>query len=255
MVLAPIKSKTAQAVAHALVTHLICPYTTPRVLLSDNGTEFCNTVIAEICANFEITQTFTTPYHPASNGLVERANRKILEVLRPIVNNLHDSWEDWLPHVAACINSSVNASTGKTPHYILYGVEKRLPYDLLSCSHKPVYDVTSYADQQMKVFSDIHANVRKCLQASRAEMMSKQLKRATPVQFKVGDTVMVQQPERTSKLSHKFTGPYRIERRHGNKFEVSDLATRHLQIVHSDRLKLTHTTDEPTHNYNLRSRS
>ncbi len=76
-----------------------------------------------------------------------------------------------------------------------------------------MYDVTNYADQQI---SDIHANVRKCLQASRAEMMNKQLKRSTPVHFKVGDTV---------KLSQKFTGPYRIERRHGNKFEVSDLAT------------------------------
>ncbi len=75
VVLAPIKSKTAQAVAHALVTHLIRPYTTSRVLLSDNGTEFSTTVIAEICANFEIAQTFTTPYHPASNGLVERANK------------------------------------------------------------------------------------------------------------------------------------------------------------------------------------
>ncbi len=132
MVLAPIKSKTAQAVAHALVAHLICPYTTPRVLLSDNVTEFCNTVIAEICANFETTQTYTTPYHPASNGLVERANRKILEVLRPIVNNLQDSWEDWLTHVAACINSSVNASTGKTPHYILYGADKRA-YRMICC--------------------------------------------------------------------------------------------------------------------------
>ncbi len=118
-----------------------------------------------------------------------------------------------------------------------------------------MYDVTSYADQQMKVFSDIHANVRKCLQASRAEMMSKQLKRSTPVLFMVGDTVLVQQPERISKLSQKFAGPYRIERRHGNKSEVSDLANQHLQIVHSDCLKLTHTTDESTHNYNLRPRS
>ncbi len=110
-------------VAHALVTHLICPFSTPRVILSDKGAEFRNAVVSENCSQFRIKQTFTTTYHPASNGLVERANRKILEVLRPIVNELSDNWEDWLPHVAASLNSSVNDSTGKSPHYILYGVE------------------------------------------------------------------------------------------------------------------------------------
>ncbi len=44
-VLAPLPNKLATAVAHAIVSHLICPYTTPRVLLSDNGTEFKNQVL------------------------------------------------------------------------------------------------------------------------------------------------------------------------------------------------------------------
>ncbi len=42
VVLAPLRNKSAVTVAHAFVPHLICPYTTPRVLLSDNGTEFKN---------------------------------------------------------------------------------------------------------------------------------------------------------------------------------------------------------------------
>ncbi len=108
LVLAPLKDKTVTRVAHALVTHLFCPFSTPRVILSDNGADFRNAVVGEICSQFGVTQTFTAACHPASNGLVERANRKILEVLRPIVNDLLDNWEDWLPHVAASINSSVN---------------------------------------------------------------------------------------------------------------------------------------------------
>ncbi len=95
--------------------------------MSDNGAEFRNAVVAEICSQFGISQTFTAAYHPASNGVVERANRKILEVLRLIVSDLLDNWEDWLPQIAASINSSVNDSTGKSPPYILFGVEKRLP--------------------------------------------------------------------------------------------------------------------------------
>ncbi len=46
VVLTPLPNKSATTVAHALVSHLFCPYTTPRVLLSDNGTEFKNQVLA-----------------------------------------------------------------------------------------------------------------------------------------------------------------------------------------------------------------
>ncbi len=86
-------------------------------MLSDNGAELRNCVVAQFCSKFGIIQTFTAAYHSASNGLVERANRKILGVLRPIVNDLFDNSEDWLPHVAASMISSVNDSTGKS-HYM-----------------------------------------------------------------------------------------------------------------------------------------
>ncbi len=81
VVLTPLKDKTATVVAHALVSHLFCPFSTPRVILSDNGAEFQNAVVSKICSQFRIKQTFTMAYHPASNSLVERANRKILGVV------------------------------------------------------------------------------------------------------------------------------------------------------------------------------
>ncbi len=94
VVLAPLEDKTATVVAHAVVTHLICHFLTPRVILNDNDAEFRNAVVSEICSQFGTKQTFTAAYHPAWNALVERANRKIPEVLSPIVNELLDNWED-----------------------------------------------------------------------------------------------------------------------------------------------------------------
>ncbi len=46
---APLPNKSATTVAHATVSHLNCPYTTPRVLLSDNETEFKNQIFRDIC--------------------------------------------------------------------------------------------------------------------------------------------------------------------------------------------------------------
>ncbi len=80
VVLAPLRNKSAVTVAHAIVSHLICPYTTPRVL-SDQGTEFKNQILADICFQYNIKQIFITAHHPASNGLVERTNRKVLDNL------------------------------------------------------------------------------------------------------------------------------------------------------------------------------
>ena len=62
---APIQDKSAKAVAHAVVTHLICPYSIPRVLLSDNEAEFRNSVLEVICKQFNMKQTFTVTYLPA----------------------------------------------------------------------------------------------------------------------------------------------------------------------------------------------
>ncbi len=233
---------------------------------------------SEICSQYNIKQTFTVAYHPESNGVVERTNRKILDVVRPVVNNLQDNWGDWL-QVTACINSSINESTGKSPLYILYSVDKRLPYDLLASRRKPVYNIDDYASQQLQVFSDIPVNVRNKLEASRAEMIAKQHKRAEEAIINPGDSVMVRLPERNSKLSPKFVGPRLVIRKlYGNKYEVHDPLLDTVDVVYSDRLKKIRARPEPglvdcagldiavvrtpntpdsnaiSHSYNLRSR-
>ncbi len=155
VVLALLKDESARSFAHALIAHLFCSYSTPRVLLSDNGAEFCNQVLAEICNQFGLKHCFTDLYHPASNGFVEHANRKKLSVLRPVVCGLLHNWEDWLLHVATSINNSVYESTGESPYFILYEL-KRNSHDLLSNFSTPVYNVDDYVQCHLNAFSDIH---------------------------------------------------------------------------------------------------
>ncbi len=151
-------------------------------------------------------QCFTVGYHPASNGLVERANRKILDVLHPVVRGLQHTWEDWLAYVAASINSRVCESTGQFPHYIIFGVEKRLSYDLLSSSHSRVYNIDDYAKCHLKVFSDIHSNVRERLQETSEAMCLQHHKRTAPVSLNVSDFVLLQVPGKKFKIISKIRG-------------------------------------------------
>ncbi len=90
VILAPIKETTARAVAHAVVTKLICEHTAPRVLLSDNTAEFRNKVLAEICTQFGITQTFTVVYHPASNELERTTPEPRYTMLRYLIFRVYD---------------------------------------------------------------------------------------------------------------------------------------------------------------------
>ncbi len=231
-VLAPLPNTSATTVAHPLVSHLSCPYMTPRFLLSDNGIEFKNQILQDICNQFNIKQTFITAHHPASNGLVKRTNRKILEILRHLAGKFHESWEDWLSHVAASINGSINTSTGKTPHYIIYGFDKRLPYDVL------VHSLDDYSKLQLHCFQTIHESVREKLKASREEMLHKQHAQATPVTIQVGDSVMKRALDRSCKLSHKFSGPFLVTTRcHPNKLKILDPFNDDTEVVHVDSLK------------------
>ena len=237
-ILVPLAQKTADVVAKALVDNVFCKYNIPKTLLSDNGTEFKNEVVENVCKIYKIDQCFTTAYHPQGNGLVERTNRKILEVLRPLVGQMQDTWEDWLPQVQASINGSINAATTKTPHYIVFGQDLRLPYDILNGSPPPLYNVEDYAQRHAKVFHQVHSQVRKHLKSSRAEIMAKQHRRAKPLRAKQGDVVMKRPPFRNSKLDPKFEGPLVVAEVLGNnKYKVIDPKNDSCDVVHADRLR------------------
>ncbi|ROT81239.1 retrotransposon protein, putative, Ty3-gypsy subclass [Penaeus vannamei] len=113
--LAPIPDKSAQTVARAFLSHVICRPGAPEQLMCDNGTEFTNQTQA--------------------NGLDERLNRTILNVLRTTINTQDNEWDLWIPITQAVINSTFHSSLGDIPNYVVYGDDQRL----LQQRPSPVY--------------------------------------------------------------------------------------------------------------------
>ena len=68
----PLSDKTAISVADVLFSNIVCRFGMPSVIHSDQGREFEDKVMHELCILGGAHKTKTTPYHPESDGLVER---------------------------------------------------------------------------------------------------------------------------------------------------------------------------------------
>ena len=81
-----IPDQGASTVAQKLVNELFCRFLPPEQLHSDQGRQFESELVAEVCKLLKICKTRTTPYHPQGDGLVERFNRTLLDMLATTIN-------------------------------------------------------------------------------------------------------------------------------------------------------------------------
>ena len=129
----PLPIKTALAVADAFFQLIVCRFGMPAVIHSDQGREFENNLMQELCLLCGAHKTRTTPYHPASDGLVERFNRTLLMMLAMFAGGNRDNWDDLLPAVMMAYRSSVHKSTGLSPCRIMFGEECTFPGVIRTC--------------------------------------------------------------------------------------------------------------------------
>jgi len=113
-----IPNQEATTVAKTLVDNMFCHFSMPRQLHSNQGAQFESGLIKELSKMLQINKTHTTPYHPQSDGLVERLNHTIISMLATMVN---DHSEEHLPRVTFAYNISEQVSTGFTRFYMMFG--------------------------------------------------------------------------------------------------------------------------------------
>ena len=100
---------TSSQLAHLLIQHVVRLHGVPR---SIHSTEIRDPRLVarfwkELCRQLGIVHKYTTAYHPSSNGLVERMNRSVEQVLRTSLDNSPlEKWEETLPLVEMAINNS-----------------------------------------------------------------------------------------------------------------------------------------------------
>jgi transposase InsO family protein len=90
----PIPNQEATTVAKKLVDQFFFRFSPPEQLHSDQGRNFESEVITEVCKLLGVVKSRTTPYHPQSDGLIERFNRTLLDMLAKAARERPFHWEE-----------------------------------------------------------------------------------------------------------------------------------------------------------------
>lgn len=94
----------------------------PAILQTDNGTEFVNALLSQVAIQHHILVRRSQPGRPRSQGLVERANGHVRKLIAKWCHQFGErQWARCLPTIAFSCNTSVHASTNKTPFEMVFG--------------------------------------------------------------------------------------------------------------------------------------
>lgn len=136
--LRPLKSKRAEEVAYALLD-IFTIFGAPSILQSDNGREFANSTISELCSMWpELKMVHGKPRHSQSQGSVERANQDVENMLYSwLEDNSTRKWSEGLRFVQLMKNRAHHSGINCTPYEAMFGTKLKvglksfLPTDVL----------------------------------------------------------------------------------------------------------------------------
>ncbi|GJV85919.1 reverse transcriptase domain-containing protein [Tanacetum coccineum] len=109
---------------------LFARFGTPRAIISDRGTHFCNDKFAKVMSKYGVTHRLATAYHPQTSGQVEVSNRGLKRILERTVGENRASWSDKLDDALWAFRTAFKTPIGCTPYKLVYGKSCHLPIEL-----------------------------------------------------------------------------------------------------------------------------
>ena len=216
----------------------------PRKVISDRGPQFTAALWEEVLSMLGSTRALATAHHPQTDGQSERSVQTIIQLLRTYASNLFDRWEEKLPLFELAINTSINASTKRAPHEILFGRNPATPLILGPMSdtppepppdtepiHDPVPEVTEDWVKQLRLdLKQIHDQVETNQIIAQDKQKKQYDHNRNSLYLLPGSLILlsteshVVHPDAPRKQIEKFQGPYVVEKQvHPNAYRLRGL--------------------------------
>ncbi|GFV00628.1 transposon Tf2-11 polyprotein [Trichonephila clavipes] len=240
-------------IAKFLLEEIVLRHGAPRVIITDRGAVFRSRLVSSLVDLCNIDHRFTTAYHPQTNGLTERFNKTLADMLSMYVDVEQKNWDEILPFVTFAYNTAKQETTGFTPFYLLHGREAETTLDTML-----PFCPNDFDDNNI---TKIAARAEESRQLARVHTLRAQDKdrrrydsKHQMVSYAPGDLVWVYTPVRkvglSEKLLRRYFGPYQVLRRlSAVTYEVQDFdpASRKRklrEVVHVLRMKPYHDPAE-----------
>ncbi|XP_055865631.1 uncharacterized protein LOC129928743 [Biomphalaria glabrata] len=192
----------------------------PEVILSDRGSQFTADITKTFMEMYNIKMKFTTPYHPQSNGLCERFNKTLKQIISKIANDNPQNWDLLLPAALFAYRESIQDTTGFSPFEMLYGANPRGPIttfkeSLLKSNHDASDKKTAF--QHVLNTRNIVINACEIAKEATAKANAASHRRINEHRklryFEPGDKVKLLLPDKKNKFFIKWQGPFTILRK------------------------------------------
>src|SRR5271170_3411715 len=218
-------NETAESTARLFYKNIWKYHGLPVNTVSDRGVQFNTYFTRELYRLLDIKPSFSTAYHPQSDGQTERTNQTLEDYLRIFVLHQQDDWADLLPLAEFRYNNLRSNSTGFSPFYLNYGFHPKFTFSLIN------NEVVPEASNLAKLFKEIGEEADAMLKMSIERYTEQANKhRIEHPEYKVGDKVWlsrknIKTDRPSDKLDYRRLGPYPITELVG---------------THAVRLKLMH---------------
>lgn len=189
----PTRNMTAKTTADAIYNHFVIHYGMPQGLHSDQGANFESRTIRELCEISGCKKSRTTPYHPMGNGMCERFNRTLLDMLGTLEPNQKSDWKRYIGPLVHAYNCTRHESTGFSPFSLMFGRDPHLPVDLKYglVQTGPAKTLTKYVDDLRTKMKESFALASRAADAARAKQKKGYDTRSRGANVQVGDRVLV----------------------------------------------------------------
>ncbi|KAI2667015.1 Retrovirus-related Pol polyprotein from transposon 17.6 [Labeo rohita] len=215
----PLRKATAKNIAKELF--LLCTRVgIPAEILTDQGTPFMSRLMADLCRLLRVKQIRTTVFHPQTDGLVERFNQTLKQMLKRVAAEDRRDWDLMIPYVLFGVREIPQASTGFTPFELLFG---RQPRGLLDVAREaweqqqpaPLRSAIEHVREMRERIERVMPLVREHLTKAQQSQQRIYNRAAQPREFQPGDRVMVLVPTSACKFLATWQGPYTVIERIG----------------------------------------
>lgn len=184
-----VTSKKPAVIVKAFMQYWIGVHGAPLRLYSDNGGEFNNEEVRDMAENFNIEIKTTAGYSPWSNGLLERHNQTLTEILLKVKLDKGLDWSTALIWALMAKNTMQNVN-GFSPYQLVFGENPNLPSVLVD--RPPALEGTTMSEWVGKHITALHEARKAFTEAECSERIRRALRkqlRPTDEKYETGDKV------------------------------------------------------------------